>query len=252
MAQRPLLATVDMLGPFQVLKRPLMLPPREVPEKPAGAPPAGPLAWWKLDETAGTTAANAAGTGLQGQVQGQPHWTPATTPPGSSLEFDGVKNWMEAAESSTLEFREGIAVAAWFKVRQFDRPMQTLLAKGEAWRLQRQGTKGNLEFALTGPAGRGRPAVVVSKRPVDDGQWHHVTASYDGKRIVLYLDGTEEDAVAATGAVVFNNLPVSVGENDAERGRLFHGWIGNVRLYNRGLSAEEAQGLCKGETPDAK
>ena len=37
-----------------------------------------------------------------------------------------------------------------------------------------------------------------------------------------------------------------IGENSMERGRLFNGWIGDVRLYGYGLSAEEIQALYHG------
>ncbi len=223
----------------------MTLASRESKPKPAGSAPAGPLAWWKLNETAGCTAANAAGNALPGQVQGQPHWAAGPSERCGALELDGATSWVECADSSGLDFREGISVSAWFKVRRFDLPAQTLLAKGEAWRLQRQGEKGNLEFGLTGPTtGTGvrvKPAMVASKRPVDDGQWHHVVATYDAKRVALYLDGVEEDAVKASGAISLNNLGVTLGENEASRGRFFNGWLAEAQLYDRGLSADEVK-----------
>ena len=227
----------------------MTLGPKEAKSKPAGAEPAGPVAWWKLDETAGTTAANTAVNKLTGKIHGQPHWTPGAAPRGGALEFDGTKNWVECADSSDLDFREGVSFSTWFKVRRFDQPAQTLAAKGDAWRLQRQGDKGNLEFALNGPTtgtlSRSRSPVVKSKRAVDDGQWHHVVATYDGKRMALYLDGTEEEAVAASGSLVLNSLPMTLGENDGSRGRFFNGWMNHARLYSRGLSAEEVQALYR-------
>ena len=64
---------------------------------------------------------------------------------------------------------------------------------------------------------------------------------------MLYLDGTEEGSVAATGTVTPNNVPVALGENALSRGRFFNGWMDDVRLYNRGLSAEEVQSLYRGD-----
>src|SRR3974390_2879576 len=121
--------------------RPLTLWPREP------APRAdGPIAWWKLNETAGTTAANAAGTNLQGRLKGPPHWAPGQSPRAGALEFDGTSNWVEVADSSDRDFREGVTVSAWFKVRDTNQPAQSLLAKGDAWRLQCQAKRGLVEF----------------------------------------------------------------------------------------------------------
>jgi len=242
-----------VLGPFQVLKRPLTLTPKDVKPGPAGSTPAGPVAWWKLDESAGTTTANAAGKNLAGQIQGQPRWGPGHNGSGGALEFDGLKNWVEFPDSTSLDFRQGISVSLWFKVRAFERPAQTLIAKGDAWRLQRQAESGILEFALSGPVTTGtdknRPPTVASKRSVDDGKWHHVAACYDGKRLVLYVDGVEENAVSASGTLALNSAPVSLGENDSTPGRLFNGWMDEVRLYACGLTADQVKPLYQEVKP---
>lgn len=225
----------------------MTLGPKEAKPKSAGSEPAGPIAWWKFDEPAGATTANAAGNKLQGQIQGQPRRGPGPGPSGQALEFDGLQNWVECADSSGLDFRQGVSVSAWFKVRAFDCPAQTLVAKGNVLRLERQSETNLLQFALTGlettGASKKRSPTLVSKRAVDDGQWHSVIAAYDGKRLALYLDGVEEDAVTASGSISLNSLPVTLGENDASRGRYFNGWLDEVRLYDRGLSAEEIKSL---------
>jgi hypothetical protein len=81
---------------------------------------------------------------------------------------------------------------------------------------------------------------------LNDGQWHHLVATYDGKRIALYVDGVEADAVTASGTLALNNLPVTLGENAASRGRPWNGWLDDARLYDRGLSAEEVKRLFAG------
>jgi hypothetical protein len=243
-AQRPLVATINLSGPFEVLSRPLTLPPKEAPARAAGAEPPGPIGWWRCEETI-ATAANAAVNKLTIPVG----WSCAPAVSGKAFEFDGTKSWVECADSSDLCFRGGISVSGWFKVRAFDRPAQTLLAKGNSWRLQRRGESGVIEFALSGPATTGtyrkRLPTVATKKNVADGQWHHVAACYNGKRLALYLDGEEQDAVTASGLLALNNVPVTLGDNGASRGRLFSGWMNDVRLYDRGLSADEIKLLVE-------
>jgi hypothetical protein len=239
---------LDVLGPFQVRKRPLVLKP--VDAKPdTGSARAGPLAWWKFDETNGTRVANAAGTQFHGLVQGPPRWTGGGDGHRGVLEFDGDETWVDCPDSARLELRDRLSVSAWFKVRSSDPASQTLLAKGEAWRLQRLADKGTIEFALVGPqtkgASKGKLPTVVSKRTVADEQWHHVAGTYDGERIVLYLDGVEEGAVTASGPVAVNTAPVTIGENAVTRGRFFNGWLDDARLYDRGLSAGEIRKLSE-------
>jgi hypothetical protein len=235
-----------VLGPFQVEKRPLTLHPKDA--KPdAGSGRAGPVGWWKLDETGGSTAANAAGNKLTGKLHGKSRWAPDAGARGGALEFDSRRDWVEFADTSDLDFRGGLSVAVWIKTHAEAKPGGTLLAKGEAWRLQRAGGKGHLEFALTGPQvnKKGKSPSVAFKQPMKDNEWHHVVGVYDGKRIALYVDGEEKDVGTASGPISVNNVPVTLGENAASRGQLFDGWLDDARLYTRGLSAEEVKTLFR-------
>ena len=53
---------------------------------------------------------------------------------------------------------------------------------------------------------------LVSKRKVDDGEWHHVVGVMDGQRAALYVDGELEDSAAAK-PIAQNNAPVMIGCN---------------------------------------
>jgi hypothetical protein len=234
---------LDVLGPFQVLKPALTLRPKETKR---GSEKAGPVGWWKLDESGGTTAANAAGASLAGQFHGAPRWAPDQGRQQGAVEFGPASGWIECTESADLYLRDSVAVAVWMKTRAGEKG-GVLLAKGASWRLQRSGGKGEVEFTLTGPqtsgASKGKPPRVVCKQALNDGQWHHLVATYDGKRIALYVDGVEADAVTASGTLALNNLPVTLGENAASRGRPWNGWLDDVRLYDRGLSPQEVRML---------
>jgi hypothetical protein len=121
-----------VLGPFQVEKHPLTLHPKDA--KPdAGSERAGPVGWWKLDETSGSTVANAAGNKLIGKLHGKPSWTPDAGIRGGALELDGRRDWVEFADTSNLDFRGGLTVAVWIKTHAGDKSPGTLLAKGEGF-----------------------------------------------------------------------------------------------------------------------
>jgi hypothetical protein len=219
--------------------RPLALSPATNPGN------GGPIGWWKLDESGGTKAANAAGNKYEGILHGSGRWVSGQGALAKALELDGSPSWIEIADSSDLDLRDHLAFSAWFKVREFNCPGQTLFSKGESWRLQRQGEKDSLEVLMAGPQtkSRGGSISLTTKRKVDDGEWHHVAVVYDGKHARLYLDGSEEASTPATGPVMSCNLPITIGENDSLRGRYFNGWLGDIRLYDRSLSEEEIRTL---------
>jgi hypothetical protein len=124
---------LDVLGPFQVLKPALTLRPKETKR---GSEKAGPVGWWKLDESGGTTAANAAGASLAGQFHGAPRWAPDQGRQQGAVEFGPASGWIECTESADLDLRDSVAVAVWMKARAGEKG-GVLLAKGASWSLQR-------------------------------------------------------------------------------------------------------------------
>jgi hypothetical protein len=219
-----------------------------VPGRIARFTTSGLVAWWKLDETDGAEAADAAGHHLVGHIEGQPRWTARRDNDGGALEFDGQENFINCGNATAFDFRGAMTLSVWMKVRKFDKNWQAIVTKGDhAWRLQRNNTSNTIVFYPAGlnssqGAGEHRPRL-FTKRAMDDNQWHHVVGLCDGQRSALYVDGQLEDSVAATGLLFQDTEPVMIGENSMHRGRLFNGWMNDVRLYGYGLSAEEVRAL---------
>jgi len=151
-----------------------------------------------------------------------------------------------------LNFREAMSFAFWIKAPSGEKLSAALLTKGNnTWRVQSIADRRSVSFALTGPlttgTNKGRQPIVKTKRPVDDGQWHHLAGVYDGQRVALFLDGELEDSVSAGGPIAVNTEPVMIGQNSMGRTQPFKGWIDEVRLYGRGLSVQEIKALGRGE-----
>ncbi len=75
--------------------------------------------------------------------------------------------------------------------------------------------------------------------------WRHLAAVREGGRLRLHVDGR----LAATGAPfdaaqfdLANGEPLRLG---AGTGDLFNGWMRDVRVYEKALSGEEIQALCR-------
>jgi large repetitive protein len=241
-------ATVNVLGPFQVLSRPLTLQPRESKPPPPGLPLRGPVASWRLDEADGTEVADATEHRHTARVLGRPRWAPGQGKAGGALEFDGATTYVDCGDAEDFDFRGALTVSLWLKPGGPGKSPQTLVAKGgDAWRIRSEGGEASLVFSLEGPQttgkDRNKSPQASSKRSVNDGQWHHLAGVYDGQRIALYVDGKLEDSVAAAGSVALNTEPVWLGNDSAARGEYFRGWLDDVRLYDRGLTEAEIQAL---------
>ena len=80
---------------------------------------------------------------------------------------------------------------------------------------------------------------------VTDGDWHHVSVTYENGTGKLYVDGNLEDQVTSTSYTNFNpnvNLVIGGYYSDAcTQDGHYEGDIDDVRIYDRALSASDIQ-----------
>ncbi len=68
--------------------------------------------------------------------------------------------------------------------------------------------------------------------------WTHLTVTYDGTTLRLYVNGTQVGSRAMTGALLTSTGALRIGGNSIW-GEFFQGRIDEIRVYNRALSAAE-------------
>lgn len=206
---------------------------------------AGLVAWWQFDKLDGTNVIDASGHGHTARVHGAPQIAEGPTSATNALEFDGFKTFAECPDTPAFDFGEGITVAFWAKLRKRNQPNGYLVAKPGAWSVVRRGDDARLVFYLGGVTRTDGVALsLVSKRAIDDGEWHHVVGTYDGQKAELYIDGTLDSVAAARGLIVTSPEPVFMGKKMGRSRPGFSGWIADVRIYSCGLTEREVLGLC--------
>ena len=96
------------------------------------------------------------------------------------------------------------------------------------------GLSGKGNFSIVNSSGA---YCAVGGSDINDGNWHQISATYNGSLMRLYIDGS----LAATNASYSGSLPSSsqffVGAFSSSD--YFNGSIDEVRIYNRSLSAQE-------------
>ena len=113
---------------------------------------------------------------------------------------------------------------------------------------------GELAFYLDGAVSNTCPPdfniAVRGTAHLNDGNWHHVAATYDGSSsaagVKLYVDGAEDTEVIQEDTLgthsILNTSPFTIGSRDSG-GVPFNGDIDEVEVFNRVLSASEVQTL---------
>jgi len=73
-------------------------------------------------------------------------------------------------------------------------------------------------------------------------EWHHYALTYDGSNQKLYIDGILATTTSKTGSINANSTNLRIGE-------YFNGFIDEVHIYNRALSAGEIKALYESYDP---
>lgn len=206
------------------------------------------VGWWKLDESTGQDVVDSSAGGNWGTIVGNAKWLPAGGQIGGALEFDG-STYVRIDNEMAFDITGEITVAAWVKVRTFDKKWQTIIAKGDnTWRLAREGNRNSVQFT----AGRvDNDRIVLGNVDINDGQWHHIVGVGDANAVSLYVDGVLDDIKRAPGGMTPDDEPVYIGENSAQpaRGRFWNGWIDDVCVFSYALDANDVKALYAGHEP---
>jgi len=162
---------------------------------------------------------------------------------GQAFSFNG-SDYVSIPDSPSLDqFTTNITIELWLKSNQSGANPNWggIFTKGNAsWRLMATTGSDTVDFSTTGLGN----VDLEGSRNVNDGQWHHVAAVYDGTYKYLYVDGTLDVATYTTGSISQTTDPVYIGNlANASGNYIFNGLIDEVSLYNRALTASEIQAI---------
>jgi hypothetical protein len=197
-------------------------------------------------------ANDASGNGNHGTIHGA---VPAEDRFGNragAYRFDGINDWIEVEDNSTLRLTNAFTLAAWFKVPSpYPENHSALLGKGRS-------AKGSGYNMLINPGARGIVAGVNDGSanygvktidPLSPEKWHFASISYDGMLLRFYIDGELKDSKRAAFSLQKSAQPLNIGkELTGSLSRYFTGVIDDVYIYNRALREDEIQYL--GQIPE--
>jgi hypothetical protein len=108
--------------------------------------------------------------------------------------------------------------------------------QGQFW-LQHNNANSRFEFVVQTDDGKQR---VLSTTPPIPGVWYHVAGVYDGRNLMLFVNGQLENLNSHAGTFLTQTdyqLTVARWAHSSQNYRAFRGNIDEVRIYREGLSA---------------
>ncbi len=166
-------------------------------------------------------------------------------------------------QQERFNFSGPFSVAVWFKVKEFAGVWQNLISKGDtAWRLQYFDQFKKIVFDTNGISKESAPSLqplqplheTMPRSAVNDGRYHlfiavcQPTGSTVNK--LLYVDGRLEGNDKQTPPIHKNSDPVCLGSMSIFPDREFSGWIDEVAILSRALTADEVKAAFEAGNPN--
>ncbi len=191
------------------------------------------IGWWKLDEGFGNTAVDSSGSGADITLQNST-WENGLF--GGAVHFGGV-GYGNVGSFNYSDNVVTVCAYVWhdaFRSGQVER--YVTMAPEVA--VIRKETDGRLHFYIkTDDSLRHLWVSDV----LTEGQWHHVTGTWDGLTQRLYIDGVEI-ASQTPGGVLGDTSSVTVSSGDEP----LNGMLDEIRIYSRALTEQEIKGVMLG------
>ncbi len=201
-----------------------------------------PVAHWKLDDAAGTTAVDWIGA-HNGTLSG-PTWTAGKIAGG--LQLNGASDYVTIPDHVAFRVTNALTIAGWIKGNSWNPDgnwASPILRKGDAnpcnWQLEVSGGVATLcldDYDLYGI--RGNTTLALNK-------WYHIAGTWDGATVRVYVNGVLDMTPAARAApITTDTRPVYLGGRMGATD-VTDGSVDDVRFYNRCLTAAEIAALAK-------
>jgi len=196
---------------------------------PSNVSDTGLVGYWALNETDGNLAEDSSNESNDGTLRGydRPIWSSGKF--GSAVEFDGVADYVNCGNDTSLNITGEISIEAWVKPNSLKATAQAIVSKEDSYVFAQKGDEIVLYiYGGTTQYSSGLDLVI--------GSWQHVVVTYNESVIKFYKNGNLS-LVNYDLAIPSSNDVVKIGTDSWNE--LLNGTIDEVRIWNRVLSPEE-------------
>jgi hypothetical protein len=201
--------------------------------------------WWRADRANEKEAPDLSGSG-RAATPGRGNIVVETVGKRRGFRFAKGGAELGAGTSEDFDFTADFTAALWVKLNS-DLGDVTLLSKRSE-----DGTSGwAIVHGIRGIGGVGfvaAPRVIVPTpcKAYDD--WVHVAITFRQREFLLYIDGKAIGVMELPVVPPASKAALTIGSAGAGKS-MIDGWLDDVRIYHRGLSATEVEALAAGKEP---
>ncbi len=163
----------------------------------------------------------------------------------SAYYFNGGAQHIAVANDPLLNFTEGITVSCWFKANALPDKESFLLSHGSwqnRWKISVTPSR-QLRWTLNSTSGI---SDLDTNTPLNIDSFYHVSATYDGQLLALYLQGELSSYKEFSGDIRTTSFPFLIGQMlPDETDYNFKGVIDEVQINDHALTPDEVKELYR-------
>ncbi|MDZ8118436.1 FAD-dependent oxidoreductase [Pontiella agarivorans] len=204
-----------------------------------------PLANWRFDDGVGNTVADSSGHGNSGKI-GEIKWVMGAVNSAGQL---GYQAGVQIAHDPSLLPDKSFSVQAWIKpwAPKYDQH-PNIVRKNGSYVFKLAPSK---SLALVLWLNGEKKTFESKHKEWPNGKWQHVAATYDGKKVCLYVNGGLDSTFPASGIISGSASDCFIGAQNKQF--FFNGTLDEVRLDGVALSSRDiAESSYKGRLEMAR
>ena len=215
-------------------------------------PAAGLAAYWTGNNTTADTVSTLNGTLVNGAAYASASSRTLGLPDAQAFFLNGTNSYVQAAAGETGTLTGARTLAAWVYPNASAGAGMPILTGGST-------LASSDVFGITGATGtcssggqyqlyidHAGTTCYVSDTSLAPGVWSLVVVTFDGSKVVFYIDGVPSVTVPAAQMSNYGLATLELGGNtlaDPASAASFNGLLSEVQVYNRALTPAEIQGL---------
>lgn len=197
----------------------------------------GPVAYWRLGESSGTTAYDETGVSNGTYAGGYTLGSPGAlvNGPDTAVDLDGASGRVNVPSVAGLELTNQVSIEAWVNLDS-TAGTQWIVDKGAFYYLYI--IDGQVVFGVQNEGGY--PYVNAPVGPA--GVWQHWVGTYDGANLSLYRNGVLAAQSPLTGTFLSSADSLTIGAFDPlSSGQTVDGRVDEVAVYGSGLTGAQVR-----------
>ena len=208
---------------------------------PMPAPQSGQVLAHHFPFPTGAKTKDYSGSGNDGTISGASYINGKL---GQALIFDGINDYIECGNDSSVQILTNITIALWVKASsKGDTGYDALVRKGTGYALSFDNANpGHIRW-FGYSSGSPKGIVLAGGSYIYDNQWHFVACTFNGTTWNIYIDGTldqtKDDACTLDNPA--HNLNLGKRSDGTD---YFNGSMDEIRIWNRVFSAYEIKLLA--------